>query len=87
MVGVGLVSSSAIGMTPLVGVFVAVEGAEGVESFEGDDWDSPRRSACVEGESLGARCDLRLCFSIICIAQSSKSTGVLFAAAMNMSLS
>ena len=55
---ISFLSSSTMGIIPDVGVFVAVEAEAGV-SF-GDGIDSPRSKASVEGESCGARCDLRL---------------------------
>lgn len=39
--------------------------------------------ALVAGESIGARCDLRFCRSIMLTAQASRSTGVRLAAWMN----
>ena len=54
----GFLSSSTIGIMPDVGVFVTVEAEAGVPF--GDGIDSPRSRASVEGESCGARCDLRL---------------------------
>lgn len=39
-----------------------------------------RSSACVEGDSTGARCDFRFCRSIMLTAHASRSTGVRLAA-------
>lgn len=39
-----------------------------------------RSSACVEGDSTGAKCDFRFCRSIILTAHASRSTGVRLAA-------
>ena len=47
----------------------------------------PLRRACVAGESWGARCDLRLCFSSIAMAHSPRLTGVRLAAWRKVSLS
>lgn len=44
-----------------------------------------RNMGFVEGDSLGARCDLRFCRSIILTAQASRSTGVRLAACKNSS--
>ena len=45
-----------------------------------EDLSSPLNSDLVAGESCGARCDLRLCLSIMLTVHASRSTGVLFAA-------
>ena len=71
-----------MGMSPDVGVRVLV-----VSVMEEAGVSSPRRSACVEGESCGARCDFRLCFSMSEMAHASMSTGVRFAAWRKGSLS
>lgn len=65
----------------------AVETAEtGVGFLDEEDLmddlslSSPRSSALVAGDSCGPKCDLRLCRSIMLVAQSAKSTGVRLAA-------
>lgn len=55
----GFLSSSAIGISPEVGVFDAED------SFDGEPMLSPRSRDWVDGDSCGARCDLRLWRSII----------------------
>ena len=82
----GFAPSSTKVIMPDVGVLVVNVEAEAGVSL-GDGIDSPRSRASVEGESCGARCDLRLWRSIICTAHSCKSTGVRLAAARNMSFS
>lgn len=52
-------SSPAMGISPEVGVF------EAEDSFDGELMLSPRSRDWVDGDSCGARCDLRLCRSII----------------------
>lgn len=52
-----------------------------------EDLSSPRSNDLVAGESCGARCDFRLCRSIMLIAHASRSTGVRFAACKNGSCS
>ena len=62
----------------------------GVGSRDEDDLidrSSPRSRDLVDGDNCGARCDLRLCLSIMLIVQASKSTGVRFAACKNGSVS
>lgn len=67
-----------IGISPEVGV-------RSVDDDAGEDLSSPRNRAFVAGDNCGARCDLRLCLSIILTAQASRSTGVRLAAWRNAS--
>lgn len=76
-------SSPAMGISAEVGVLESLEGEE-VEVVE---LEPSRRRACVEGESWGARWDLRLWRSSMLIAHSSRLTGVRFAAWRKGSLS
>lgn len=74
---------------PCIGISPDEEGGVGmVEDGVRDDGvrdevdlsSPPRRRDLVAGESCGARCDLRLCRSIMLTAQASMSTGVRLAA-------
>lgn len=71
-----LPSSLAIGISADVGVRESLDGEE-VDVVEPDPF---RKRALVDGESCGARWDLRLCRSNILTAHSCTLTGVRFAA-------
>ena len=70
--------SAAIGISIVVGV-----GSSVVTEEAGDDVSL--RRAFVAGDIWVTRCDLRLCRSIMLIAQASRSTGVRLAACIKRS--